>query len=379
MRLFKILSVAGCILVGLFNAQPLDVDVINVATLSQTAQDAIKSQQHELQIQKKPPSDHTHAEMYKTEIGKHQPKNNKWIILGFASTSYLFSAKMWYHQLSSLGYTEHVIVALDRKLYDELTYNNTLDDHNYYRVLPSGPSNRYLDEPSRHMKGEGYLLSIWSMRLEKVSQLLEEGFNVFVTDIDSIWLKYIPMQQLSREYDVLHTICGTWPPAMYKTWGFVVCAGVAGYRSTEATRYMVKSLAGRCYPACDDQVALNLHTYHHLGHMEWTIPAGTVVNQTERVIPKFENELDPLITGETTKIYKVKAMIFQESTIRRKGVRNCKDAKGSWIVSPPVAKTGNAKIIMYAHFSACLNNGTRIYNDASLKHNFKHNWTVRFG
>lgn len=34
------------------------------------------------------------------------------------------------------------------------------------------------------------LKSIWSMRLEKTSQLLEEGFNVFVTDIDSIWLKY---------------------------------------------------------------------------------------------------------------------------------------------------------------------------------------------
>lgn len=69
------------------------------------------------------------------------------------------------------------------------------------------------------------------------------------------------MQQLSREYDVMHTICGTWPPAMYKTWGFVVCAGVAGYRSTEATKYMVKSLAKRCYPSCDDQVALNMHTY----------------------------------------------------------------------------------------------------------------------
>ena len=85
---------------------------------------------------------------------------------------------------------------------------------------------------------------------------------------------------------------------------------------------------------------------HHLGHMKWTIPAGTVVNQTERVIPEYENELDPIITGETTKIYKVKAMIFQESVIRRKGVFNCNDAKGSWIVSPQVPKTGNAKIIM---------------------------------
>ena len=101
-------------------------------------------------------SDHTHAERFKTEIGKRQPENNKWIILGFASTSYLFSAKMWYHQLSSIGYTEHVIVALDRKVYDELTYNNTLDDHNYYRVLPSGPTGRYLDEPTRAMEGPGY-------------------------------------------------------------------------------------------------------------------------------------------------------------------------------------------------------------------------------
>ena len=101
-------------------------------------------------------SDHTHAERFKTEIGKRQPGNNKWIILGFASTSYLVSAKMWYHQLSSIGYTEHVIVALDRKVYDELTYNNTLDDHNYYRVLPSGPTGRYLDEPTRAMEGPGY-------------------------------------------------------------------------------------------------------------------------------------------------------------------------------------------------------------------------------
>merc|ERR1711972_962861 len=132
------------------------------------------------------------------------------------------------------------------------------------------------------------------MRLEKTAELLDQGFNVFVTDIDSIWLKYIPMQQLSREYYVMHTICGTWPPAIYKTWGFVVCAGVAGYRSTEQTRHMVKNLARRCYPACDDQVALNMHTYYHLGHMKWTISEGTVVNQTERVIPNFDSELDPL-------------------------------------------------------------------------------------
>ena len=70
------------------------------------------------------------------------------------------------------------------------------------------------------------------------------------------------------------------------------------------------------------------------------------MNQTERVIPEFDNELDPLITGETTKIYDVKAMVFQESVIRRKGVFKCSDAKGSWIVSPQVPKTGNAKIII---------------------------------
>ena len=91
-------------------------------------------------------------------------------------------------------------MALDKRVYDELSANNNSAG---YRVLPCSQSGRYLDVNPERYEGEKFLKSIWSMRFEKTRDLIKQGYDVFITDIDSIWLKYVPLESLPQEYRLL--------------------------------------------------------------------------------------------------------------------------------------------------------------------------------
>ena len=58
-----------------------------------------------------------------------QWSESRWIIVAFSSIEYITQAKIWYKQLTNLGYNYHHIVSLDLKTYQILTKNNT------YRVI----------------------------------------------------------------------------------------------------------------------------------------------------------------------------------------------------------------------------------------------------
>jgi hypothetical protein len=56
-------------------------------------------------------------------------KTSRLKIVGFSDYVYIDAAKMWYDKLTSLGYEEHVVVAVDNETLDELKSEN-------YRVEP---------------------------------------------------------------------------------------------------------------------------------------------------------------------------------------------------------------------------------------------------
>ena len=62
------------------------------------------------------------------------------------------------------------------------------------------------------------------------------GFNVAIYDGDAIILKNPePVYSRYRDSDLLGTFGGTWPQALYKRWGTVVCHGTVVFRSTSRT------------------------------------------------------------------------------------------------------------------------------------------------
>jgi hypothetical protein len=52
---------------------------------------------------------------------EEEEKEEKWKIIAFASANYLDITKVWYKRLSDLGYTEHVVGAMDEEIFDALT------------------------------------------------------------------------------------------------------------------------------------------------------------------------------------------------------------------------------------------------------------------
>ena len=53
-----------------------------------------------------------------TTLPNYENQDNPWIILGFSNFAYSKIAKLWYFQLSKLGYKEHRVVPLDSKSRD---------------------------------------------------------------------------------------------------------------------------------------------------------------------------------------------------------------------------------------------------------------------
>ena len=98
-------------------------------------------------------------------------ETTSWVILSFTDISYLPVARMWYDRLSTLGYVNHVIMALDVSSHVDLIKGN-------YRC------ERVADTI------QGKISNIWKLRFEVPLRYLKRGINVFVTDIDTFWNFY---------------------------------------------------------------------------------------------------------------------------------------------------------------------------------------------
>ena len=120
------------------------------------------------------------------------PSREKWIILGFTNMKYVEVAKVWYMQLYKLGYRNHRLGALDYTTYDYL--NNITDFH-------GGVMYTYGARERKSVIGGK---SIWQIRIDTVVEQLEAGVNIFVIDVDSIWLKYRDFSLLPTNVDIFH-------------------------------------------------------------------------------------------------------------------------------------------------------------------------------
>ena len=111
--------------------------------------------------------------------------------------------------------------------------------------------------------------SIWKARLNTVYSLLLLNYNIFLTDIDAIWIKKYNLSEiLPDNVDVFNAYASNYPRYVFKKWGFVVCGGLFGVRSTEGSREFFKFLVEKCDDLCDDQDLINQYYLREV-KMDW--------------------------------------------------------------------------------------------------------------
>ena len=182
-----------------------------------------------------------------------------WKIVAFASHNYLAITERWYDRLTSLGYTEHVVAAMDEALFDALAAKG-------YRVEDHVVSPSEKLEPGEPVPGWGrHLWKLWRYRLSYALRQTQLGKNVFLVDVDTMWNRYVPLRALfdgderDRNADVFLSQGTVYPPDVYDVWGFVGCMGSVAFRATPAAQTLLRQAIRACAEgsSCDDQVAVD--------------------------------------------------------------------------------------------------------------------------
>ena len=197
-----------------------------------------------------------------TSLPHDLPTNNSnstWLIIAFTTTNYLPAAKIWYNQLTKLGYTSHQLVALDTESLKILKNENfrSFPAKNFVKI------SKYWDQRKKDLK------NLFKIRLETINDLIVgDNLNVLVSDVDSIWLKYVDLEKEmsnaknsinsnQKNIDIYHSYGTVFPKFFHRTYGFVLCGCVTAYKSTKYTKKLFSILMKICEYGCDDQRTIN--------------------------------------------------------------------------------------------------------------------------
>lgn len=190
-------------------------------------------------------------------------------ILGFSDYNYREYAIRWYHRLASLGYSEQVVVAVDKKAVDFFRSNETTASGVRWEALPYPPCVSYKQDK------RGFRRQIFGRRWAYIYEQLQQGHSILMTDVDNVFLRYLSMKEFEHaSVDIFHAYSTSYPIDVFEQMGFTVCGGMSWLRSTPPVINFVGSLVNKCgckgligkamVPdalcracTCDDQVVLN--------------------------------------------------------------------------------------------------------------------------
>ena len=203
----------------------------------------------------------------------HKTAKNNCVTLVFADSNYGDVVRNWITHARLTGAQNFVIIALDHKLFRELK-----------------------TESVSCVQGDipGSLNNLWRYRVFCLQAGLEFGFHVAHSDADAVWLRD-PTAELLKDYKVDATFSqGTiWPTDVLASWGFVLCCGLFGFRSTINSRRLVKRWVTELDEDPDDQRSLN----RLLLNMEISWPNGNprILSFRDHDLRCFDTELIGLL------------------------------------------------------------------------------------
>ena len=198
------------------------------------------------------------------------------IIIAFSDINYWPAAKIWFHRMISLGYQQVRMYALDQIVYQKMltdigpdfTFSPKQESKNI-KLLKIGPNYVYKTEYDPKFKEKYYYsvgsfknrAKVWNIRVQTITSLLEQGYSVLSSDIDSLWLKYVNLDiffgKRKFNFDIVHSIAGFKPREVVDEWGFSVCGCLGFYRATRETLKWFDIYKSRCHAKCDDQDEIN--------------------------------------------------------------------------------------------------------------------------
>lgn len=294
---------------------------------------------------------YTPSDTSKIKFDAHGRQTNNWKIIAFTDKNYLPIAQIWYQQMTDLGYKEHYLVALDYKSLDFLKNNN----YRYQKAVEFLPKSA-TKQSNNNKPNKQVLSSIWKIRLKTIqSILINEKTNLFITDVDSFWVKYKDLNLLPPNIDSFHGTGKTFPKYIFEKWGFVICGCIGAYHYNLKTLNFVNKMVEGCQKmfikdndsSCDDQVVMN-SLYLDM-NINWEIPPG--MNARFGYTKSTSSETD------------LKVMIFSENEVLR-GIGNFQiyekkcaaeiEYQKPWIVSPNSKKTIFGKVEMIESIPSCM-------------------------
>lgn len=195
-------------------------------------------------------------------------------ILGFANSAYKEIAFRWYQEMSSLGYTNHYVIAADNETVTYFHEKNMRYDYlNTERkgwVWGKDTCSNMTSSMTQGKISQTSRRNMFASRWYYTMNQLKMGYHVFITDVDNLFQMYKPMSDFEQEeYDMVHAFSGdinSFPRNIYKVRGFNICGGLSWLRATPGVIDFVSDLVDRCGCKgtisscncfCDDQVAIN--------------------------------------------------------------------------------------------------------------------------
>lgn len=86
--------------------------------------------------------------------------------------------------------------------------------------------------------------TVWSKRMEVVSNYLSSGTDLVLTDADALWLKdpFVSLQKMVDTSDIVASR-GWWPWPLFHEWGACVCMGFVYIKATTFSRDLLSNVA----------------------------------------------------------------------------------------------------------------------------------------
>jgi hypothetical protein len=195
-------------------------------------------------------------------------------IVGFADLTFLPFALEWYNSLTDLGYNNHVIVAMDEKIYNKITIMN--------KQKNKSENDNSKNDHREEIRVEQYYLdqnegkSVWHHRIKYTKKTISEGTSILLTDVDNIFMSYrdLKTEFYDQDYDIIFGHGMHYPKYVYDDKKFTVLAGLIWIKATTNSLDFVNAWESSCHNVqqkggkCDDQVILNKNLHYNYD-MKW--------------------------------------------------------------------------------------------------------------
>ena len=173
------------------------------------------------------------------------------VIVAFANDKYGRVLSNWLVGLEKLGDFPVIVCALDQRTEQ--------------RMADQGVD-------VARVKASEDLSDLWLARVRVVHELVENGFHVLHTDTDAFWAKDPTSLVFGSTEDIVASQGSIHPKTVLAEWGHVLCFGFVYFRSTAASKWVLKKLlaAAETTAAFDDQRALNEALLE--SGVQWNVP-----------------------------------------------------------------------------------------------------------